>query len=182
MQVDVHLLPPHDMVPQAALPLQVSTHFELEVPLQNSEAHAFDPVHVRVQSPVPHVRLPQTCAPLPPEHVSVQLPLVHETAPHAAEPMHSTLQSLVPHVIELHAFCPPQWIVHLLAASQLTMGQAPDVEQVMSQFQPVGQRTVPAPVPVRLHVVVARSHELHVDGHASESSNRASAGRVPMTQ
>ena len=63
MQVAVHLSPPHAMLPHAALPpLHVSVHFDVASPLHDCDAHAFEPVHVRVQSPVPlHVKLPQTC-------------------------------------------------------------------------------------------------------------------------
>ena len=95
MQVAVHLLSPQLIVPHAALPLHVCVHFDVDVPLQVSFAHAFEPVQVRVQSPVLQLRLPQTCEPLPPEQVSVQLPDEHVTLPHAAEPMHSTSQSLL---------------------------------------------------------------------------------------
>lgn len=63
VQVAVHLSAPQVIVPHAAEPpLQLSVHFDVASPLHTCDAHAFAPLHVRVQSPVPlHVRLPQTC-------------------------------------------------------------------------------------------------------------------------
>lgn len=135
MHVAVHLSPPHEMVPHAALPpLHVSVHFEVASPPHICAAHAFDPVHVRVQSPVPlQFRLPQTCRPPPPEQVSVQLPVVQVSEPHAPEPLQVAEQLPLEHEMLPHAFVPVQSTVQLLVWHMMSR-QALSAVQCTSHF------------------------------------------------
>ena len=123
--------------------------------------HAAWPMHVRVQSPVVHVRLPHAF--WPPLHVALQSDVVHAMLPQA------------PAVVQLTS--------QLAAFVQVMLGHAPDVEHSMLQFQPVGQ-LIGVPVPVIVQVCFVKSHvPAQIAGHTGASRKmRASTGREPIAQ
>lgn len=146
-----------------------------------SEPHAaLPPEHVSMHAPVVHVMLPHALLPV---HVRVQSPVVQPTLPHDALPVHVTLQFFVLQVIALQASVAVQSMSQPRAPAlmQLTIPHAPAVGQLISQFHPSGHVMLPLPVPVIVHVAVARSQPplQIVDGH---TSSRASAGSVPTMQ
>lgn len=183
-------------------PEQVVVHGP--VPLHAVLPHAPAPVHVRLQLPVEaQVIVPQTAEPLPPLHVCVQLPVPHMRLSHAPDPVqvavtlpvvlemlaqafvpvHVTSQFFVRHWIVRHASSATQSMSQLAALPQLMAPHALGVGQPMVQFHAVGHTMLPLPVPVIVHVLVAKSQPpLQVAGHTAASSSRASAGSWPTTQ
>jgi hypothetical protein len=151
--------------------------------------------------------LPQTCAPLPPEHVSLHVPVVLHVMlpqaalpvqvashvpvvqlmlPHACWPVQVTLQSFVPHWMPRHALFELQSMLHDAPLLQVSMPQAPGEPQLMLQCQPAGQARLPLPVPVIVHVDVAKSQvPPHTAGHTAASiglGGASASGFMPRTQ
>jgi hypothetical protein len=107
--------------------------------------------------PVPAVTLPQAFIAL---HWTESEPAT-VTVPHAPLALHDT--------------------VHDSADVQLTLPHACCVPHVMPQCQPDGHEMLPLPVPVTLHVCVAKSHCGQMLGHTGGESMPASL-KVPTTQ
>jgi hypothetical protein len=181
MHVAVHLPVPQVSAPHASVPpLHVSVQ---SPPVHDMVPHALLPAQVRVQSPVVHVSVPHTALPPPLMQLSVQFPVVQLTLPHALAPVHVTSQFFVAHETDAHALFAAQRTLQLAPAPQLIAPQAPALGHEMSQFQPIGQATLPLPVPVIVQVVVAKSQPpLQLVGHTAASSSRASMGSVPTMQ
>ena len=194
------------MFPHAALPLP---HVALQVPRlpQLMSLHALLPWQSAVHVPSPQLSLPQTCAPLPPEQVSLHVPVVlHVMLPHAALPVqvashvpvvqlmlpHAcwpvqvTLQSFVPHWMPRHALFELQSMVHDAALLHVSMPHEPGDGQLMLQCQPVGHVRLPLPVPVIVHVDVAKSQvPPQIAGHTAASiglTGASASGFAPITQ
>ena len=114
LHVAVHLPVPQIVLPHAALPpSQVSVHVP---PVQVIAAlQAFEPMQSRRQSPVDeHVIEPQTCCPPPPLHVSLQSPVEHVRLPQASEPVQVAVQSPLVQPMLPQAFVPMQSTVQSL--------------------------------------------------------------------
>jgi hypothetical protein len=182
-QVTAHLPTPQSIAPHASEPpLQVSVHAP---PLQFMVPQALLPAHVRVQSPDWQVSVPHDALPAPPMQLSVQLPDVQLTLPHALTPVHVTSQFFVAHEMPRHALLAAQLTLQLWPVPQLIGPHALALGHVISQLKPAGHAIAPLPVPVMVHLLVAKSQPpLHVVGHtaASISMMRASMGRVPTMQ
>jgi len=101
-----------------------------------------------------------------PEHVTSQ---AHEspqsTLAHEPLPLQVTWQGPDPQVTDSHEFGDEHCTLHEAAFEQSTSRHEP-AAQLIVQFQPFGQTTLPLPLPSRAHVIASESHVVHSDGHS----------------